>query len=173
MSTPEVVERILAHHGVKGQKWGVRRRRERAGDAVLSRGFGISTTGSRERSAARAKSARNVTIKEKGKKLKTSGGKGISAHPDAVRARTVAQVAKKSGYKAVSNKDLQDFNTRLNLEQNAKRLTYQDKSAGKKFALKLMGKGTSKGVEEVGKIALNSKRARKLRAVGATAVALA
>lgn len=144
MSTPEVVEAILAHHGVKGMKWGVRRDRPSA-----------------------------VTVTSKRKKLKTKGGYGHPAHSDAVRARTSGQIAKKSGYHTLSNAELHAYNQRLNLEQQAKRLTYQDQSAGKKFVLTMLGRGAKRGTEEATKTALNSARARRLRAIGASAVALA
>lgn len=141
------INNILEHHGVKGMRWGVRRK---------------ATVGPQE-----------VIVSDRRKKIKTSGGSGHPAHSDAVRARTTAQVAKKSGLKALSNKELQDFNNRLNLEQNAKRLTFQDKSAGKKFVLTMLGRKAPGAAEAGAKVALNSARARKLRAVGHAAVALA
>jgi hypothetical protein len=146
MQTPEIVENILKHHGVKGQKWGVRRK---------------ATVGATE-----------VVISDRRKKIKTSGGKGFPAHADAVRARTTGQVAKKSGLKALSNKELQDYNQRLNLEQQAKRLTFQDKSAGKKFALTMVGKRGPGLAESGAKAALNSPAVRKRMAIGAAALAL-
>lgn len=106
------VENILAHVGVKGMKWGVRN--------------------ARNNSSA-------VTAVDKKKKIKTYGGKGISAHPEAIRVRSIGQVAKKSGTKALSNKDLEEYNKRLNLEQNYKRLSYQDKNPGQKFVASLLG----------------------------------
>jgi 2'-5' RNA ligase len=111
-STKDVVNDILKHHGVKGMKWGVRRR----------------TTG-----------VQAVSVTDKGKRLKTKGGQGHPAHSDAVRVRTIGQVGKKSGLKALSNEELQAFNQRLNLEQQAKRLSYNDKSPPKKFVLTLLG----------------------------------
>jgi hypothetical protein len=110
MSSSEVVQDILAHHGVKGMRWGVRRSR-----------------------------SSSVTVSEKGKRIKTSGGHGRPAHPDAVRVRTIGQVGKKSGLKALSNEELQAYNQRLNLEQQTKRLSYNDKSPPKKFILTLLG----------------------------------
>jgi hypothetical protein len=147
MDASDVVADILEHHGVKGMRWGVRKA-NRVGDIVVSRGLGISTTGNRQRSAERsaakstpkkAKDTRAVVVRDKGKRLKTSGGKGHPAHPDAVRVRTLGQVGKKSGLKALSNEELQAYNQRLNLEQQAKRLSYNDKSPPKKFVLTLLG----------------------------------
>ena len=113
MDAPEILEEILAHHGVKGMQWGVRRARSRSSD---------------------------VSVVDKKKKLKTYGGKGRPAHSDAVVARTHGQVAKKSGIKALSNAELRAYNERLNLEQNAKRLTYADSGRGKKFVTQDDGK---------------------------------
>ena len=113
MQTPEVVETILAHHGVKGMRWGVRRK---------------ATVGAQE-----------VIVSDRRKKLKTSGGEGHLAHPDAVRVRTSGQIAKKSGVKALSDKELQDYAKRLTLEQNVKRLQYHDKPLAQKAVLKILG----------------------------------
>jgi hypothetical protein len=123
MHTPEVVEDILTHHGVKGMRWGVRRK---------------ATVGAQE-----------VIVSDKRKKLKTSGGAGHPAHSDAVRARTSGQVARKSGYKALSNQELQAYTQRLNLEQQAKRLSFEDSSPPKKFVLKLLGQTGKQQASEV------------------------
>jgi hypothetical protein len=147
MNTAEVVNDILAHHGVKGMHWGVRRR---------------ATVGAQE-----------VVISDKRKKIKTSGGRGHPAHPDAVRARTSGQIARKSGFKSLSNKELQDFNQRLNLEQQAKRLALQDQSASKRFIKTLFMKKAGPGVEAGAKVALNSPQAKMMMAKGASALALA
>lgn len=113
MSTSDIVNDILSHHGVKGQRWGLRRK---------------STVGAQE-----------VVISDKRKKIKTSGGGGHSAHPDAVRARTVGQIGKKSGPKALSNQDLHTYTTRINMEQSFKRVQYSQKNAGARFVATILG----------------------------------
>jgi 2'-5' RNA ligase len=108
-----LMEKVLTHHGVKGMKWGVRRK---------------ATVGPQE-----------VIVSDRRKKLKTSGGAGHPAHSDAVSARTLGQRGKKSGLKSLSNKELTDYAKRLQLEQNVKRLNYNDMNPGKKFVAGLLG----------------------------------
>ena len=164
-STKGRVDSFLSHFGVKGMKWGVRRSQaQRVGDVFLERGLAISTPGTRARGAARAAKIASTPVKvtEKGKKLKTSGGRGRPAHSDAVRARTHGQVGKKSGLKALSNEELQVYAHRLQLEQNVKRLRYNEMNPGKKFVATLLGQsgkslaseGVNKGTKEIGKRAV-------------------
>lgn len=116
---PEQVANVIAHHGVKGMKWGVHRSaRIAAGETV-------------------------VTQKRAGGKLKVAGGKGIVVHPDAEKAAVSKQRAKKSGTHALSNKELQDLVTRMNLEQQFSRLSSKKKGGGQAFVeeqLKQAGK---------------------------------
>jgi hypothetical protein len=81
----------------------------------------------------------SVTVSQKGKKLKTSGGKNQPAHTDAVKVATIGQVRKKSGAHALSNQELEAYNKRLNLEASAQRLSYNHKSPGSKFVATLLG----------------------------------
>ncbi len=142
MNTSDVIERVLAHHGVKGMRWGVRRK---------------ATVGPQE-----------VIVSDKRKRLKTSGGQGHPAHSDATRVRVSGQVAKKSGMKALSNQELEAYNKRLNLEQQAKRLSYNDKSPPKKFVLKLLGQTGQQQAQETAN-AVASKQVKRLLKAGALA----
>lgn len=134
-----IIENILTHFGVKGMKWGVRR----------------------ERSSA-------VTVSDRRKKIKTSGGRGLPAHPDALRAHRIGQVAKKSGLKAVSNQDLSIYANRLQLEQNVARLTSTQKSRSTKFVANVLSRSgnslaseaVNRGAKEAGKKALKLARSR-------------
>lgn len=123
METPNIVQTLLKHHGVKGQKWGVRRK---------------ATVGAGE-----------VVVRDSRKKLKATGGKGFPTHSDAIRTKVIGQVRKKSGVKALSNSQIEEFNKRVNLEQNMKRLNFQQSSAGKKFALTLLGQTGKSAAQSV------------------------
>lgn len=123
-NTPNVVDDILEHHGVKGMKWGIRK------------GVGSPSA---------------VTVAPKGKKkLTAKGGEGHPAHKDAVVAKTLGQQAKKSGHQSLSNEELQKYATRLNLEQNVKRLEQQNKSAPRRF---ISGTLKGQGNQQVNKLA--------------------
>ena len=123
MSTIEIVDNVLEHFGAKGMKWGVRKE---------------SSSGSQA-----------VSVKDKGKKIKTSGGKGHPTHPDALRAHRLGQVAKKSGTKALSNQDLQDYTKRLQLETSLKGLNKQQQGNGKKAANSILKQAGNKAVQEI------------------------
>lgn len=99
----------LEHFGVKGMKWGVRKDRS-------------------------APASVETTLKRSGKvKLKTSGGARQPVAPDALKAAVAVQTLKKSGAAALSNDDLRELNTRLQLEQQATELTSKRRPAAEKF----------------------------------------
>lgn len=105
---------FLAHHGVLGMKWGHHRSSGPSDVKVVPRAsFGKT-------------------------RLLATGGGHHPPHPDAVKAAEHHQKLKKSGVAALSNKDLQDLQTRLQLESNVNRLSSETKSAGQKFASKLL-----------------------------------
>lgn len=118
----EETTKILQHYGVKGMRWGVRRKR----------------------TAAPAE----VKVTQKGAKLKAKGGTNQPASKDAITTKTIDQVIKKSGYQALSNQDLQAYNNRLNLEANARRLRTQNATAGQRFVKALLGTAGDVAMQE-------------------------
>lgn len=106
-------DEVLAHYGVKGMKWGVRRNRSSSKPA---------------------------------------------ASEDATRASEFAARAKKGGSKTLSNKELQDLVTRMNLEQQYARLQPPSKkSKAAKFVVDLLANA---GKQQLNKVA--SDQAAKL-----------
>jgi 2'-5' RNA ligase len=111
----EAVQNVLAHYGVKGMHWGVRKRR------------GVGSDG-----------PEGVTVKvKKGHGVvETSGGHHHEVSAEAVRAAAVRQVAKTSSPSALTNKDLQDAINRMNLEKNYSKLMLEQapkKGAARQF----------------------------------------
>jgi len=120
---------VLAHYGVKGMRWGVKREAN-AGPAEAE--FKQKTPGSRV-------------------KIKTSKGGGQKPADEAVEAKLFRQTAKKSGPQALSNRELQALVTRMNLEKQYAQLTPGDQriiSRGAFYAKKLsgLGKATNEAV---------------------------
>lgn len=105
---------FLEHYGTKGMKWGVRK--------------------------ADAPAPGTVRVTDKKKKLKAEGGKGFETHPDAINAATSKQKAKASGVKTLSNQELKELATRLNLEKQVRDLSVADKEANANPAAKFIKK---------------------------------
>jgi 2'-5' RNA ligase len=162
MSTDKVVDNILMHYGRKGMKWGIR-----------SASGNLSSLRSRKATGPQAVAVKGNRFG--GKKLKTSGGKGFPAHADAVRARKIGQIGKKSGVKTLSDKELETYSKRLNLEANVKRLNYNEKNAGAKFVATLLGQTgkTAAGnvANDVASHQVKKHLVGKLAKVGAVAAA--
>jgi hypothetical protein len=88
-------ETVLQHFGVKGMKWGVRKRR----------------------SSGPTGPTRVVLKTPPGKGVSTTGGDRHPAHRDAKIAAVAAQKAKKSGTASLSDKELKLLLNRLDMEQ--------------------------------------------------------
>lgn len=105
----------IVHYGVRGMHWGVRR--------------------SREAPSAVAPSARShVPHGNKRKtKVKVEGGENHPAHEDAIKVAEARTKLKKSGVAALSNKELKDVQTRLNLEAQVAQLST---TKGRQFVMR-------------------------------------
>lgn len=91
----------LAHWGVRGMKWGHRRSKE-------------EISADRQQVEVKVKAGKGV--------VKTSGGKELQPHEDAINAKASKQRARASTTDALSNQELQALVTRMNLEQQYSRL---------------------------------------------------
>lgn len=122
--TQSAIDDILAHYGKKGMKWGVRTATPRSLSTTVKPGRFRKT------------------------KVKVKGGRGQPAHSEAVAAREKQRILKKSGVNALSNKDLQMLQTRLNLEQNVSRLSKSKRTkAGEEYVINQLKKGGKKAVK--------------------------
>lgn len=128
-------EEFLEHYGVKGMKWG------KSGGTASIKGPSTAKLKKRVSTVSFKKkdpspSEVSVTTQLKGKKYKTKakGGEKQPVTDDAVKAYTSRQKMKKSGVDALSNKELQELSTRMNLEQQVRSLdSKRPKSAGETF----------------------------------------
>lgn len=92
------VEVFLAHYGVKGMKWGIRKDR----------------------------SPRDVTVQNRpGRRVKTAGGHNQPASGDAIKVARYRQQARKSSLDSLSNQELKELVNRMNLEQQFSNLSRQ------------------------------------------------
>lgn len=102
------IDEFLAHYGVKGMKWGVRKDR-----------YGRS-------------GPQEVTLKTKpGRRVTAKGGRRQPASEDAKRTATSRQKAKKSTIDSLSTKELQELVTRMNLENQYKNLARRQRFLNK------------------------------------------
>jgi hypothetical protein len=149
------VNNLLAHVGVKGMRWGVRRKATVGPQEVIVRDSRVPGS----------------------KRLVTKGGGGHSPTKEAIGAREIGQVGKKSGLHTLSDQQLQQYAKRIQLEQNVARLQYTQKSRGARFVDSVLGRQGSQlanaaakeaGVK-AGRSALKAavKRSAKVAAVAA------
>ena len=108
---------VLAHYGVKGMKWGVRRA---------------------DRKARKLAPTEVQTKVVPGARVQTSGGRNQKPSEDAIRVATNRQKARASTPDALSTKELQEMVTRMNLEQQYSKLTSKQKNPGRKLVSKVM-----------------------------------
>lgn len=113
------IDDFLAHFGVRGMKWGIRKRSTSPTPVLVD---------------GRVKGSRV--------KVKTSGGERINPSEDAIKVAISKQKIRKSGTHALSNQELQAVVQRMNLEQQYSRLQTQNASPAAKFVRDvLVGQG--------------------------------
>lgn len=111
---------VLAHYGIKGMKWGVRRTPEQLRRARGKLPWEGKVQERRERKAAQAR--------------QKTADKARPASDDARRASEARRVARNAGVAKLSNQDLQHLVNRMNLENQYTKLLGDDqKSTGRKF----------------------------------------
>lgn len=113
---------FLAHYGVKGMRWGVRK----------------------DRSPTEVGAEATQTLLRGKAKVKTTGGTAQPASADAVKAATTKQILKKSGTAALSNQQLRELQERMQLEVNVRRLDAETATGGKKFVKKALGENAKR-----------------------------
>jgi 2'-5' RNA ligase len=112
---------VLEHYGVKGMRWG---HRKAPPQAVSPSATSVVPRGTRRKT-----------------KIKVAGGENHPAHGDAVKVAQAKAKLQKSGTSALSNKELQELQNRLNLERNVKQLVGSTTTTGRgrKFVRGLTG----------------------------------
>lgn len=117
---------FLAHYGIKGMRWGVRK----------------NTTSSPE-----AKGVTNAGLTGR-TKVVTKGGKGQEAVQEALSVAQKKQILRKSGTHALTNAELREMAERMRLEVEVRRLDAETQSAGRKFVKKALGQNTQRVAQQ-------------------------
>lgn len=132
------VEDFLAHYGVKGMKWGVRRDR-------TTRAVDITAT--------------------PGRRIKAKGGMYHPHTEEAIRARRLAQQGKKSHASSLTNAELRTVIERMNLEQQFNSLPV-NQSRGRKITNAILGSTGDQHINAVGAAVTKGVAKKSARAAG-------
>lgn len=121
MSKMDISPDELVHFGIPGMKWGVRK---------------ASSSSSTPSGATEV-----VVTSKRGKKttLQAKGGARHAPSQEAIDTVAAIQKSKASGLVTLSNKEIKDAVTRMNLEQQYMKLTSTEKNKGKQFIQSLLG----------------------------------
>lgn len=145
------VDDFLAHYGVKGMKWGVRNSNGGL-DVRSSAKKGANDVRDKVKKEVAERTSQEITVRTRpGAAVQVVGGNKRTPHEDAIKARVAEQVAKKNTLDALSNKELGELVTRMNLEQQYRNLAVKEdrRSAGEKLVQSIL---SSKGSEAVAKL---------------------
>lgn len=145
-------EEFISHHGVKGMRWG--QRKDRAAPAALSA------------------TAESIVKNPKNRKtsIKTAGGQNHPATEDAINAALAKQKLKKSGHHALTNAELQELATRLNLEQQVTSLIKRQPDRPAKALVKAVVKDPARAQRKVQETSEAGKNLVRVGKVGKVVV---
>lgn len=122
----DTVEEVLAHFGVKGMKWGVRKRRKIASEHTPVSTGSVKTVDTKKPTPVQVRVV-------PGKRVQTRGGSRQPTTAEAIRAAALKQKAKKSGPQALTNEEMSFLVTRLGLEEKLSKVAPKQKTLGQRF----------------------------------------
>lgn len=141
-SSPNTVDLVLAHHGIKGQKWGVRRTKAQ---------LGYKTNGKKHK-----KTTKQMTSTARGKKV-------VKKAKDGVKKKSSKKKSSSEDISKLSNEELRKRTERLRLEAEYMRLAPKPKKGvGKRIADAAVNDVLVPALKESGKKALSAYAQKKL-----------
>ena len=141
-STMELGEQfILEHYGIKGMRWGFRKRPEAVAPTATSR---------------------VPNGKKRKTKIEVEGGENHEAAPDAIKVAQHKAKLKKSGPAALTNQELREVAERVRLEEQAKLLTGNKAKQFVTRELQNEGRQVAKGAAKKGAKKAGTKAAAAL-----------
>lgn len=117
-----IINGELYHHGIKGQRWGVRRFQTKSGSLTSAgrKRYGVGKGDPKKKAAAETKKTENTKAADKKKS-------SVSVHEDYAKAHA------KKPVQSMSNDELRAVNSRLAMEETYKKYNPPKKSLGRKF----------------------------------------
>lgn len=122
------VESELAHFGVKGMRWGIRKKRQ-VSDAVEKTYSPVGTPAKTTTKDVRGPSPVQVKVVP-GKPVQSRGGARQPTVDEAIRSAALKQKLHKSGKQSLTNEEMRFLADRLTLEDRLSKLAPKPKHAG-------------------------------------------
>lgn len=141
------LDKILVHHGVKGQKWGIRRGRSASGSGHIT----LATA-----AAAKPKHGTSSAghLPEGVHHITLNAAKTKHHSQDAVRFKEIQKKVKKHSIHSLSNEELQHLTKRFDLEQKFSKMAAtqreKKKSPAGRTVSKIISKAADTTISEVG-----------------------
>ncbi|USH44677.1 hydrolase [Gordonia phage Burley] len=136
--TPDDMRCALMHYGVKGMKWGVRRKNPSEGGSSSGGGSGSSGSGNAGPGSSNKSDKTRAEKRADKKAQRAFDRKAAVVKPTKSEEAKTAAVARKRSEKhgtdLLTNKELQDMVTRMNLEQQYQNLMDNKKSQSARSA---------------------------------------